>query len=661
MPQYNEDVEIQNGHKLQIDYDDNYHVNLNTIKPYGDPLLQIDRGIKALKDLSIYGFVGMSTDQQKVAGGGALLMGHGFTSSTDAPQISLTDSELINYISYSENFLNDVWTGYDGSKTNITNGYLCPDGTNNTAYKIQNCGQSGGCRGCYQSSSPSLQQNHKYTASIWLKGTYDNQSVMIGLNDSYHTTVYLTTDWKRYFYTVTIPQGGSTSRGLQFNSGITGDTYYVWGAQLEEGPEWDFPDMYRSYVKTENGPNSKFDTLYLFRADGNTPANLHLGNLKVEGSAYGIVIGGDVNLYRSAANVLKTDDAFVVGEYAYISAEEGDVECNSVKGTSYAGALKAGDYGTIAWDNDYLYIAAHGKHMQLATDEENDKIVEVLRDLHVKGDLTVDGDYPAGSWNGGTVTDDIIIEESYPLLHLKGASQAKIKFGTGENIISLWQDSAEVLKTDYDFTVIGSVDCTKITLGLGSTQGLYIGDVHLYRHSAATALLQNNLLLDGYLYVAGSMYGGTSIIVGTGVGYENMSLYWDINGYLTCHDGNLILGAEGLRVLPAQTTYSFGGDTDRWLYGYFYACYAYDFEEADSLDDLALAKNYKTKTVEVPDKKGGTIEKSVIDPASLPFLNDGKGNWSLGAANGFLLGCIKQLVLRVEKLEGQLAREGMAE
>ena len=301
MPQYDEDVEIQNGHKLQIDYDGDYYVNLNTIMIGGDPLLQIDRGIKALKDLNIYGFIGMSTDQQKVAGGAALMMGHGFTSSTDVPQISLTDSELINCISYSETFLNGVWTAYDGAKTNITNGYLCPDGTNYTAYKIQNCGQSGGCRGCYQSSSPSLQQNHKYTASIWIKGTYNDQPVMIGLNDSYHTTVSLTTGWKRYFYTVTIPPGGSTSRGLQFNSGITGDTYYVWGAQLEEGPEYDFPGVYRSYVKTENGPNSKFDTLYLYRANGSTPANLNLGKLEVQDNVLHV------------ARTYSTSDAIVLG------------------------------------------------------------------------------------------------------------------------------------------------------------------------------------------------------------------------------------------------------------------------------------------------------------------------------------------------------------
>jgi hypothetical protein len=280
-----DDIRIENGHKLIIETpsggDSNVKISAITVGP--DPILFIDRGIKGYKDLNLYGFVGISTDEQKIAGGGAIMMGHGFTSSMDPPRISLTDSELVNRILYSENFLNDDWTSYDGSKSNISNGYLCPDNTNNTACKFTQCGQSGQCRGCWQSASPSLQQNKKYTASIWLKGTYDDQPVIIGLNDTYNSTVNLTQNWQRYFYTVTIPSGGNTSRGLQFNSGITGDTYYAWGAQLEEVSPLDPDGYHRSYVKTEDAANSKFDTLHLYRADGSTPANLDLGNLAVHG------------------------------------------------------------------------------------------------------------------------------------------------------------------------------------------------------------------------------------------------------------------------------------------------------------------------------------------------------------------------------------------
>jgi hypothetical protein len=306
-----EDIRIENGHKLIIETpsggDSNVKISAITIGP--DPILFIDRGIKGYKDLNLYGFVGVSTDEQKVAGGAAIMMGHGFTGSTDPPRISLTDSELVNQILYSENFLNSVWTSYDGSKTNVTSGYLCPDNTNNTAYKFEQCGQNGGCRGCWQSSSPSLQQNQKYAVSIWLKGTYDSQPVMIGLNDTYNTTVYLTTTWKRYFYTVTIPQGGGTSRGLQFNSGITGDTYYAWGAQLESVAPTDPDGYHRSYVKTESTSNSRFDTIYLYRADGSTPANLDVGDLTVHGDL--IVYGSFWN--ASLINALFNFPDYITG------------------------------------------------------------------------------------------------------------------------------------------------------------------------------------------------------------------------------------------------------------------------------------------------------------------------------------------------------------
>jgi hypothetical protein len=71
----------------------------------------------------------------------------------------------------------------------------------------------------------------------------------------------------------------------------------------------------------------------------------------------------------------------------------------------------------------------------------------------------------------------------------------------------------------------------------------------------------------------------------------------------------------------------------------------------DALDDLALAKKYSTKTVA---QKG--VEKTVIDPDSMPFLkmDSNPQYFDLGKTHGFLLGCIKALVQRVESLESRL-------
>ena len=55
-------------------------------------MAEID-GMTTLKyDIGCYGFYGTSSDPDKGTGGGAILMGHGFTSPTDNPQIGLTDT-----------------------------------------------------------------------------------------------------------------------------------------------------------------------------------------------------------------------------------------------------------------------------------------------------------------------------------------------------------------------------------------------------------------------------------------------------------------------------------------------------------------------------------------------------------------------------------------
>ena len=84
-----------------------------------------------------------------------------------------------------------------------------------------------------------------------------------------------------------------------------------------------------------------FDTLYLTKSDGEDPAHLDLGNLNVHGD---VLIGGDVNLYRSGPNQMKTDDSFIIGNYGSISSA-GDAIFNSVLGTAATG-LKVGPVGT---------------------------------------------------------------------------------------------------------------------------------------------------------------------------------------------------------------------------------------------------------------------------------------------------------------------------
>lgn len=70
----------------------------------------------------------------------------------------------------------------------------------------------------------------------------------------------------------------------------------------------------------------------------------------------------------------------------------------------------------------------------------------------------------------------------------------------------------------------------------------------------------------------------------------------------------------------------------------------------DALDDLGLVKNYKIKSL--------SDGQSVVDLDSLPHLKadsaDRQSFYSAGKMHGYLLGCVKALVLRVEALENQL-------
>ena len=67
---------------------------LVTIKDGGDvdPILATDHGLWIEKDIQTYGVLFTNSDPAKGDGGGAILMGHGFTSSDDEPQFTLLDT-----------------------------------------------------------------------------------------------------------------------------------------------------------------------------------------------------------------------------------------------------------------------------------------------------------------------------------------------------------------------------------------------------------------------------------------------------------------------------------------------------------------------------------------------------------------------------------------
>lgn len=105
-------------------------------------------------------------------------------------------------------------------------------------------------------------------------------------------------------------------------------------------------------------------------------------------------------------------------------------------------------------------------------------------------------------------------------------------------------------------------------------------------------------------------------------------------------------------ILPAAGGwYVLGTSTRDWSYVYAnFLRYDVNCEQYDALDDLALVKNYKTKTIIKND-----AETSVIDMVeSFPFLIE-ENHIAHEKLQGYLLGCLKALVLKVESLESEIA------
>jgi hypothetical protein len=124
-------------------------------------------------------------------------------------------------------------------------------------------------------------------------------------------------------------------------------------------------------------------------------------------------------------------------------------------------------------------------------------------------------------------------------------------------------------------------------------------------------------------------------------------------GSLTCN--GTIQVNNGENILPSSANAGNIG-TDVLYWGSMWTNYLRykNISSFDALDDLTLAKNYKTLTI----TEAG-VKQEVIDHNSLAFLKaDSKEPFfDNGKTTGFLLGCVKALVQRVEALEQQLKKK----
>lgn len=547
-------------------------------EPYPAPLLVTDQGFIVKKDLAVGGNI-LSVQ-------GAMIFGYGWTASGDPSSPIAQSPPLIELLNSSTSvksgptlpssgnmngqpgqiFFNTsdgklyIWSGQYGSPPNTWKlSQTNPTGKYDTLFLVKNDGYN---------------PAHLDVGNLTIHGNITVEGSILNLVTQLASIIDSTLDTVGGFLGLN-PNATPTLAGLNVNGGLTINAPSQTGITLGNGT---------LYWQTATNPHVLEMNCGLIIDGG-----LNVSGISINGQ---LGIGVDCNLYRSDANILKTDDSFVVGANASISTT-GNAIFNSVLGTSTTAGLKAGaegeNYFAVGVSGSDVKITAFGHHLSLST--ESGKIVAVERTMQVNGGII-------GFGSGGDVT-------------LNRAGVDSLATGDGDN-----------------FTVGGNYLIVKA----------YSGDPEL-------ALQQN----------------------GTTKGYLHYNLSQDVLYINGAGSLNLSTGANDIVLYPAGVVYLWGGKhlvpqnngggvigEEGNHFGYIRADYVLWDENGasfDALDDLAIVKNYKTKKVKREHEK---IEREIIDKESFPFLLSENGLYNAADVVSFLFGCVKALVLRLEKAEAEI-------
>lgn len=290
----------------------------------------------------------------------------------------------------------------------------------------------------------------------------------------------------------------------------------------------------------------------------------------------------DVKLYRSAPDVLKTDDSLHVGgnltvdgtmptwdggtvtNDITISKNAPTLIFNDTSGSTYNYAIKYDDNRLrFTWGGGTL-ISIHADGSLIFGDEAHQDTKLYRSDVgtfYVEDHLIVE-DYlwcsqlavdASGIGSAGNIT----ITKASPklVLYADTVSNPEIDFydNSVHKMALFYASSSDILAVR---DVSGSKDILYLTHGgllqlvqSGSSAGLRIGsDCNIYRDTTETLRLQNNLIVDQYLYVGADLLVTDSVIAGS-TGNNNMSMYWTGgHAYLTAHTGYLYLTSDGGRI-----------------------------------------------------------------------------------------------------------------
>jgi hypothetical protein len=244
-----------------------------------------------LNDVECYGFFGSSSDPLKGTGGGALMIGHGFTSPTDYPKINLTDtigggSGASAHITYDTN----------GAITQVT-----VDNQGSNFYfadvETQQPTNGAGARFAPVVSGPITGIDvipgfggSKYSVDDTITIIAPNQgsgaSAHVSSVDSNGKILYITMDSQgdNYIPGQAVAFVNSTGAGAQLTVRINGKIRAI--NVVSGGKGYGASDV----LTITNNPHN---TLYLQQSvsDGSvSPANLDLGNLTVHGSVLSNIV-----------------------------------------------------------------------------------------------------------------------------------------------------------------------------------------------------------------------------------------------------------------------------------------------------------------------------------------------------------------------------------
>ncbi len=319
--------------------------------PWKDPLLATDVGLIVQKDIAAGGFI--STQQ------GEVWIGHGRRTQDDVPKIILMHADPDGYApGYGTLYLRKLLIEDEIPSVEEPGNLDLGDLTAHGYIYANNLSPIPAQNWIDVNSKLRINGDLQLVNGHVVSSLNPSGSVALGSPTEPWTGVVAATAYTNTLTPIspatTINVSGVLScSGAVHGGGSSGDAFKVGD------------DMYLVDVNEAN-------TVCLQGAQDRANAKIYFGS------------GKDTNLYRSAPDVLKTDDSFICGNIT-----GNDAVFNSVKGTYSGAAVKAGDYLTLSWDTNYSHITAHNRDLWLNTD--SGKNVYVARGLATVDYLSTSG------------------------------------------------------------------------------------------------------------------------------------------------------------------------------------------------------------------------------------------------------------------------------